>query len=525
MDSINADTLQRRLSNAVALHQAGQFADAERLYREILTSFPDLADVFYLLGILLRQTGRAEAAVSSLEQALQAGGPHGHYYFELAQAQVATGRVDGAEASLRASLALEPNFPEAHNNLGVLSKQSGALESAEASFRTAVSLKSDYVEARANLGNLLREKGELDAALEQYLEAYQAAPDNTSTLISLGNACKELGRVDEALACYNQVLTLEPESPEAAWNQALVLLLKGELAAGWAGFEWRFKFQNAYPHRYGKPYWGGAPFSGQRLLIYDEIGYGDVFQFLRYLPLVKARGGDVLFECKPGLRRLLEGFPGIDTLLERGQCGVSEQDFDFHLPMESLPGVFGTTLETIPNPGPYLKAPAWLKTQWKSALENVSEFRVGLVWAGNASSQFDRTRSCPATCLRALERVEGVAFFSLQKGGAEMDLHAAAPGLNARLCGEMLKDFADTAALIENLDLVITVETAVAHLAAALGKPTWILLPLVPAWRWLLDRNDSPWYSSVRLFRQQTLGQWEPVLESVADALNATVRA
>jgi hypothetical protein len=276
---------------------------------------------------------------------------------------------------------------------------------------------------------------------------------------------------------------------------------------------------------YQKPLWKGEEFQDKRLLIYDEIGYGDVFQFIRYLPWVKARGGTVIFECKKGLSRLLSNFPGIDVLLERSNTPVPEESFDLQLPMESLPGIFGTALATIPAEVPYLTVAPQLIASWKKRLEAYPGFKVGLVWAGNPNNQYDSARSCNLLDFAPLASVEGVTFISLQKGPAESQL--ANPPQNMRIIalGSELQDFADAAAVIESLDLVISVETAVPHLAGALGKKIWTLLSFVPAWRWMMERSDSPWYPSMRLFRQTKRGEWGEVVREVAEQLKREVSA
>jgi predicted negative regulator of RcsB-dependent stress response len=422
-----------------------------------------------------------------------------------------------AKQQIEHALMLAPEHAPSLNYLGLIEKALGDFAAAEAALQHAVTLDPNASELRNNLGNILVAQGQYPAAIEHYSAALDLDPQNAAAALNLGNVLSRLGRVDEAIPCYNAALNLTPDNAEAQWGQALAYLLQGDLARGWEGYEWRFKFQQAYPHRYQKPYWNGGDFAGKRLLIYDEIGYGDVFQFARYLPLVKARGGTLLFEVKPGLLAALDDLNDVDEWLERSEQPVDESRFDLHFPLESLPGVFGTTLETIPREVPYLKPDPQFVAQWASQFALGPELKIGLVWAGNRDSAYDSARSARLADFAPLFEIPGCRFFSLQVGSATEEI--AASGLTLTALGERFRHFGDTAATISQLDLLITVETASAHLAGALGKPTWVLLAQVPAWRWLLQRSDSPWYPSLRLFRQTRAGDWSNVMCELKQAL------
>lgn len=426
--------------------------------------------------------------------------------------------ADAIEAYVRA-IELNPGHAPAHNNLGVVLRQMNHLDEAESCFRQAIALDPNYADAYRNLGVVHQKKERNEAAAQAYLHSLQLDPNNAAVYSDLGNFLFGQKRLDEAIQSYEAALSLKPDFPVAEWNRGLAYLMKGELEKGWAGNELRLHYQHCYPHAYAKPRWDGTPFPGKRLLIFDEIGYGDVFQFVRYLPMVKARGGTVLFEAKPGLRRLLQGTAGIDVLLERRDSPVPESEFDLYLPMESLPCVFRTALETIPRGIPYLQAPADLIGAWGQRLAAFPQPRIGVAWAGNPSSGYDRKRSCQVADFLPLFHVDGFSWFSLQKGEAEAGLQGLAGAEHVVPLGREIADFADTAAIISHLDLVISVETAVPHLAGALGKPVWLLLPWLPAWRWMLDRDDSPWYPQMRLFRQSEPGIWHDVVRRIAAEL------
>lgn len=422
-----------------------------------------------------------------------------------------------AKQQLEQALTLAPEHGASLHYLGLVEKALGNFIAAETTLLKAVTLDPNASELRNNLGNILVAQGKYASAIEHYNAALALEPQNAAAALNLGNTLSRLGRVDEAIQCYDMALKLKPDSPEAQWGRALAYLLKGDLARGWEGYEWRFRFQQAYPHRYQKPYWDGCDFAGKRLLIYDEIGYGDVFQFARYLPLVKARGGTLLFEVKPGLLPALRALGGVDEWLERSEQPVDESRFDLHLPLESLPGTFGTTLETIPCAVPYLRPDPQLVAECVHQFANVSELKIGLVWAGNPDSAYDQARSSRLADFAPLFEIPGCRFYSLQVDAATQEIVAL--GLPLTALGERFRHFGDTAAAISQLDLVITVETASAHLAGALGKPTWVLLAQVPAWRWLLHRSDSPWYPTLRLFRQTRPGDWSDVMRAVEQAL------
>lgn len=362
-----------------------------------------------------------------------------------------------------------------------------------------------------NRGNTLLALTRYAEAAESYRRALQLAPELHDARVALASCLHYLGYLNEALAACDIVLRSVPDHAEAHWNRALLLLLQGSYPEGWQEYEWRWKKRRfTSPLRqFSQPQWHGESLAGKTILIHAEQGFGDTLQFCRYLPLLAASASQVVFECHPPLAVLMETLsPGI-VIVPMGQPLPA---FDCHLPLLSLPRLFNTTQETILGVLPYLQPPVERLPFWRSVMPQDNLFKVGLCWAGKLYP--DPCRSIPAAALARFAGCAGVSFVSLQLGEG-----IARPELALVDLTMLLQDFADTAALIAQLDLVITIDTAVAHLAGALGKQTWVLLPAAPDWRWLLKREDSPWYPGMRLFRQQQPGNWAPVLEQVVAEL------
>jgi len=482
MSRLSDPRSQRLLAEALNHHQAGRLPDAERLYRQILALDPRHPDGLHLLGVLAHQTGHHEAAVATIQQAIASNGKEPSFYSHLGLALQALGRMDEAAARYRQALALNPSFAEAHNNLGNVLKAQGELEQAIRLYERALALNPDYVDAHSNLGLSLQ----------------------------------LLGRFEEAAEHYQQAIALNPEYAHARWNQALLQLLFGDFASGLRNYEWRWHSANK-PRNLQRRQWRGEPLNGARILLDVEQGLGDTLQFLRYLPLVQAAGGAVVLGVPANLRRLVTELPDLAYL---GGSGEPLPEFEWHCPLMSLPVAFGTTLATIPAQVPYLLVPEDAQRKAATLPWPASGLRVGIAWAGSPTHLGDRFRSIPFPLLEPLLHVEGVHFFSLQLGAEGAQL-AASQALITDLA-PAITDLADTAALMQQLDLVIAVDTAVVHLAGALGRPVWVMLPFSPDWRWLLGREDSPWYPTMRLFRQPQFGDWPSVVEAVHAALRET---
>jgi len=338
----------------------------------------------------------------------------------------------------------------------------------------------------------------------------------------MGTALQEKGQFDEAIQCYKKAIEIDPDYVDARWNMSLLNLLCGNFKEGWKGYEWRWKLEGILVERnFSAPAWNGYDIKGRTILIYAEQGLGDTIQFVRYASLVADLGANVIVECQKELVSLVEKIRGIKQVIPYGN---SLPEFDIHCSLLSLPLVFDTTLEDIPANIPYIYAGSPSVQKWRDKIDQTSShIRIGLVWAGDPAKKKDRDRSCSLRLFSSLAQFNDVIFYSLQKGEASNQAMNPPEGMNLIDYTEEFHDFSDTAAFIENLDLVISVDTAVAHLAGSLGKPVWTLLPFVPDWRWMLSREDSPWYPTMRLFRQPRIGDWGSVIDRVVNALRGFI--
>ncbi|SMH45340.1 tetratricopeptide repeat protein [Azospirillum agricola] len=475
-------TLLDALDAAVNHHMAGRADAAEPLYRRILGTDPAQPDALHLLGVLHAQRGSPVQAVTLIGRSARVRPAAAQPWAHLGAALRAAGRPDDAEAALRRALALQPASADALEALGALLHD-----------------RAGYAPARLWLARALAVR-----------------PGHAETLLNLGTVLRDLRRFAEAETCFDAVLARQPSHGAAHLARAVGRLVRGDLRAGWEGFEHRWR-------RFTTPPWAGEPLNGATILLHMEQGFGDAIQFARYAPLVARAGGRVVVETHEALHRL---FASLGPSVELWPRGSEPPPHDRHCPLMSLPRAFGTDLERIPASVPYLAPEPADVVRWQGRLDSgrEGEFRVGLVWAGNPRHRNDRNRSLPVEALRPLLAVPGVRFLSLQTGDARAAL-ARLPGDGVEDPIDGVRDFADTAALLANLDLLIAVDTSAAHLAGAMGLPVWLLLPFVPDWRWLLDRSDSPWYPSLRLFRQPRPGDWATVLGTVAAVLKAQAAA
>ncbi|MGH9663569.1 MAG: tetratricopeptide repeat protein [Bryobacteraceae bacterium] len=502
---------------ATVFRARGLAERAEQNYRRALELHPAFIQAHFELGNLLYASGRhAEAAACyGRTTGLQPG--HAEAWYNLGVACTAQERLPEALKAYREALRWRPAYAEAHNNLGVLLQAYRRLDEAVREYREAIASAPGSVDARYNLGLLLQERGELDEAAETYEQLLERKPDHTESINNLGNVLLALGHPEEAMDAYWRALTIDPVFAEARWNIAVVQLLLGRYQQGWRGYEWRFRQKHYVPRPFDRPLWDRKPLNGRRILLHAEQGLGDTLQFIRYAPLVKALDGVVIVECQEPLVDLLATAPGIDERIARGE---TYPDYDCQAPLLSLPHLLGTTLATIPHEVPYLKADPDRVERWGKAIKQhtgkAPSLRVGLTWSGNPDHKMNRFRSLDRDALRTLENIPGVTLFALQKGEAAL---AQAASLNMVSLESPSTNLCDTAAIVANLDLIVSVDTSIAHLGGALGKPVWTLLAFAPDWRWLLDREDCPWYPSMRLFRQSRRGDWSGVMARVRAAL------
>jgi tetratricopeptide (TPR) repeat protein len=444
-------SVAQALELAVKKHKEGKLDEAELLYRQILKEYPNTPDALHLLGVVAHQSGRHEEAIKNISKAIK----------------------------------LRPNTAIYHGNLGMAYDALGKEEESTMSFERALSIDPRYGTA--------------------HLAHY-----------NLGVYYKDRGNIKEALEHYDRAIELEGNFFDSRWNRSLILLLLERFKEGWEDYECRFKKQSPTDSRdFKKPKWDGSSLKGKRILIVSEQGFGDNIQFIRYVPMVKEKGGYVILESRKELRKLFEGVSGIDEFVEKQDA--LDVDFDFYIHLMSLPRIFNTTLDNIPNKIPYLKADPEKVEGFKEKLKN--GFRVGIAWAGNPKQDNDKNRSATFKDFEILKNIPGVKLFSLQKGEAAKQLNDS----EVVDFKDYIRDFSDTAAIIGSLDLVISVDTCVAHLAGAMGKPIWTVLTFTPDWRWLLDRTDNPWYPGMKLFRQPRFRDWDSVFSEVSKELRRIV--
>jgi tetratricopeptide (TPR) repeat protein len=511
----SGDSVNRAIEAAAEHHRAGRSGEAMQIYRQVLSEQPNHPDALHLMGVVQGNAGRPQLAIDFIGRAIALRPAVADYHANLGQFLHQAGKLDQSIASYRRAVGIKADDAEFHNGLGVALAAARQNEQAIAEFRRAIELQNDHADAYNNLGGALLEAWRLDEAEAAVRAAIGLRPQMHAAYLHLGLVLAAKGRFQDAIDAYRSAIALKPDYAKAHAHLSLVYLLLGDFAHGWAEYEWRLEIPAAVgTRRFGRPRWDGGELAGRTILIYPEQGFGDIIQFARYIPPLADRGAKVILESAPELLRLFQGLA--PTILE----GQPIPPFDVHCSMLSLGYVSGTTAQSIPTPIPYLKADVQLAAEWARRFDARDDrLRVGLAWAGRKEHPNERNRSLKLMQLAPLASVAKAAFYSLQKGGPATPAADPPSGLQLTDWTNDLKDFADTAALMEQLDLIVTVDTAVAHLAGALGKPTWVLLPLVPDWRWMLERTDSPWYPTMRLFRQKSTGDWEDVMRRLVEEL------
>lgn len=506
----------------IALAMLKRWNEAETSFRQLVRLRPDLADGHNNLGITLKEQGKLQDAEASYRNALRLSPNSAEGHNNLGNALKDQGNPVEAEACFRHALRIKPNYAEAYHNLGLALKERGRLTDAELAYRQALQLRPAYADAQNNLGNVLNGLGRLAESEACYHQALRANPSFADAHNNLGVMLTDQGRFEEAAAHYLQALSLQPNYPGAHYNFAMHLLLRGDYERGWNEYEWRWQVRKLPPHgrSFTQPLWDGGRLDGRTILLHTEQGMGDAIQFVRYATVAKALGGTVIVECQKALVPLFGRCAGVDHVVPEES---SLPHFDVQAPVMTLPRVLGTTLESVPAPIPYLKADPGRVAYWRQELAKLPGFKVGIIWRGSANYRSDHIRSIPLSQFEPLAKLEGVHLFSLQKGPGRDELpdfaaKHAITDWDDRLDGAA-GPFLDTAAIMMGLDLVISADTAPGHLAGALGVPVWIALPVIPDWRWHLDRDNSPWYPTVRLFRQTQAGNWQNLFGRMAGAL------
>lgn len=544
----------KAIQSALQYYQNGDLEKSERVCSDILKKQPTNPDVLHLLGLIYYQMQDFTSAISCLRKSLKISPLNAEVYYNLGRAFQQIRRIDDAIESFRNALKYNPYFVDALLNLGNLFQEKGEfdkaiqyyekaiqinpafagayynlgtvyqgkeqMDDAIAAYQKAVQLNPQYADAYHDLGYVFQMKRQFDKAIECYQKALSLKPDMADAQNNLGRAFQRQKKIDEAIASYQKAIDMNPDFAEAHCNLAIAFLLRGNFKQGWPEYEWRWKLGERSRYDFPLPKWTGSEISDRTLFLYAEQGYGDTIQFIRYASLASERGARVIVECQKELRSLIERVKGVEQVL------TSEDPlpvFDFYCPLLSLPMVFHTTPENIPANIPYITPDRSIIHRWREKLHGQnSRLKVGLVWSGNPKYKADQSRSFDLATFMPLARLEDITFYSLQKGKAAEQIKNPPDGMKIVDYMDEVIDFEDTAGLIINLDLIISVDTSVAHLAGALGKAVWTLLPFSPDWRWMLNREDSPWYPTMRLFRQYSSGNWEPVIEEVLHTLQHT---
>jgi TPR repeat/Tetratricopeptide repeat len=478
-NEVSVATIQETLALALQRHQAGHLDEAEQLYKQILQANPYHPDGLHLMGVLISQRGRDDLAISYIERALT----------------------------------VKPNIAAFHNNLGYSYLALGWFEDAVHHFHEALRLQPNFAMAHNNIGK----------------------------------ACREQGNFAQAMACYERAIAMQADYAEAHFNRAELWLIQGDFEKGWPEYEWRWELPKVGRRTAHPPRWDGKALGGRTILIHTEQGLGDTIHFIRYMPALQQLGGKVVVHCQAALLRLLASARGIDSM---AAWHSTLPPFDVHEHLLNLPGVLHTSVASIPAEVPYLQTDQALLQWWKQELSDVRSpmpevkghssdighrtsdtrrfFDIGIAWKGSAKNLTDQKRSVALSSFAALAQIEGVRLVSLQKGPGTEQLDELTNRFPILELGGRLDEshgaFMDSAAIMKNLDLIISCDTAVPHLAGALGVPVWVVLPYSPDWRWLLEREDSPWYPSMRLFRQSQIGQWDDVFERIAEELKKVAK-
>ncbi len=545
------DQVPRQLERAFALFQGGELEQAAAIYHEILTADARNFDALHLLGVIAGRRRDFSRAADWFEAALNVDPGHAGSHCNLGLALQELGQLPAALDRYERAIAIDPRFAAAHARRGNVLRQMSRSEAALESYDRAIAIKSDYVEALMLRGSLLSQLRQPEAALRSFDRVLELRSDHAAAHTGRGNILRQLNRFTEALAGHDRALAADPnfvqahvnranvltdlarhaealtgydaalalreDMPEAHFGKALTLLRLGDFARGWREYEWRWQSRTTValldePRNFAAPLWlGQAPLEGRTILLHGEQGLGDRIQFSRYAALLKHRGARVLLEVPKPLARLFTRLAGVDELY------VAEgalPNFDFHCPLMSLPLAFATRLDSVPDSVPYLSCEPTLAASWRSRLGLRSRPRVGLAWSGNPQNSNDRNRSIPLSRLAAA-LPDGFDYFSLHREVPASDAQLLRASRSIRDLGDQQQDFSDAAALCDCMDVIISVDTSLAHLAGALGKPTWVLLSFNADWRWLVERADTPWYPTMRLYRQPLGGDWGTVLERV----------
>jgi tetratricopeptide (TPR) repeat protein len=515
--ALKPDLANAHANYGIALDNTDNLDDAIEQWEIALRLDPNHAIAMNNLGVGLQRRKRTERAVATLKKLVEkypnfAEG-HANYGSVLAEA----GKYEEGIAEGKKAVEMEPHRPEAHNTLGVIYMRAKRFEEALVATKRAVELNPKYVQALGNTGGIYQELGNYEEAIKWFERAAEISPGHVDTANALYGSYYKIRKPEKALAITDRTLQHNPNHAELHGNRSLALLAVGRYAEGFEEYEWRWRCGSftSPPRDFDRPMWDGADPAGRTILIHAEQGFGDIIQFARYIPMLIATGAKVMVEVPVSAKSLIESISGIGRVLPKG---LKLPDFDMHVPLLSLPRAFKTTLETIPANIPYLRADESRFEKWRPILDaQKARLKIGLVWGGNLKP--DPKRSVPIEQLAPFAEIKDAAWFSLQTGDPRNELKNAPAGLNLIDLGKDLKDFSDTAAIMSMLDLVVTIDTASAHLGGAVGAKTWTMLHYAPDWRWEMDGETSRWYPTMRLFRQTVSNDWGPVVDRIRDEI------
>jgi tetratricopeptide (TPR) repeat protein len=516
--TVRPDHAEALSNRGLTLHELKRFAEALVSYDRALDVRPDYAIALFNRGLTLHELKRFAEALASFDSALRVQPDHAEALCNRGLTLHELKRFEEALASYERALIVRPDYAEALSNRGMTLRELNRLEDAVESYDRALALRPEFAKALSNRGNALHELNRFEEALASFDRALRIDPEYAEAFSNRGVTLHSLIRFQEALSNFDRALKFRPDHADTHYNEALCRLLIGDFDRGWEKSEWRWETGHTSDKKrnFVQPLWlGSSDIAGKTVLLHGEQGFGDMIQFSRYVPLVAERAGRVILEISEPLRELMGTLSGAAQIISKGD---PLPHFDLHCPLLSLPLAFTTGLKTIPSALPYLRASPQALLRWDARLGLRRCPRIGLVWSGRPTHKNDRNRSVKLRALLPLLDIDAV-FVSLQHDLRADDAATLKDQKNIIHFGDELRDFSDTAALISNLDLVISVDTSVAHLAGALSKPVWVLLPFIPDWRWLLDRDDSPWYPTARLFRQGNNRVWDDAIVRVRDAL------
>ena len=518
-NALNSEVSQEQAQELIRLYEQGKFKEVLSKANYLTNLFPKAMTLYDLRGATNAKLKNFDEAINIFKQALKMNPNHLEAYLNIGNVLQEKGELDAAIDSYKQALKLKSDYAEVHYNMGIALKKKGDLDAAIFSNKQVIKIVPDHVEAFNNMGNALQAKEDIDGAISSYKKALKINPNHAEANYNIGNALKEKGQLDSAIKAYNAATHVKPDYADALCNLSIVKNLQGDLKNGFELYEWRCKIRDPliWPARSQFVWSNNKPINGKHFFIYEEQGIGDVIQFSRYLPLLEQKGAKVSFEVRSNLHALLQT---MDSRVSLRTSFPEESKIDFEAPLMSLPNLFNTSLETIPATNPYLYADHDRTRNWGERFGK-DRFKIGICWQGS-KSKVDFGRSFPLSLFEGISKTPNVELISLHKGEGEdqianIDFHVTTLGPDFDAGPDA---FVDTAAVMMNCDLIITSDTAVAHLAGALGCPTWVALKYVPDWRWMLDRSDSPWYPTMTLYRQKNSGDWACVF----NALNQDLR-